>query len=139
MAGGSAALAGMVFVPVVAAIGFSSHWKANEIDDRAAELEVANRKNQGALASQKRYLTDVQGLAPRIERESTALSEAVQRAKRALFRFRFLSELYKNIRYAIKGNYYSSAEMEHVDALAAAVDQFIVAVGGANWQESNHK
>jgi hypothetical protein len=48
------------------------------------------------------------------------------KAQRRLFRFGWLSRLYRRLRCYFKGYYYDAAEMVEVEALANSVEQFLI-------------
>ena len=59
--------------------------------------------------------------------EANVLTLAVQTAAGRLFRFGFLSRIWKRLRYFFRGYFYTSAEMEEVTRLERAVDGFMAA------------
>ena len=129
MAAGAATLGGIVLLPVAAFVGFAAHAKADEINEKAVEIEKSNRDNSKTLAIVEEQVPDFEQLISRISSATDELETSVTKAKSLLFRRGFLSRVYKRFRLWITGAYYTKAEMRHVDDLRAAIDRFLNVIG----------
>jgi len=126
MAGGGVILGGLVIVPMIGISAWLSYSKATEIGRAVKDIELANENNRAAVELLKDKISKVAVLIPRFEHSVQHLSEDVARVQKTLFRFGWLSRLYRSIRCYFKGYYYDAAEMVKVEALANSVEQFLV-------------
>jgi hypothetical protein len=124
-----AALVGIVALPIAAIAGFVAHAKANEINEKAAEIEAANRTNSKALVQIQEQTPIFDDLEARVDRAADRLEEAVREANRKLFRYGILSRIYKFARRILRGYYYGPKEQAHLNTLVSAIDQFLQSIG----------
>jgi hypothetical protein len=129
MVGGAHALVGIVALPIAAIAGFVAHAKANEINEKAAEIEAANRTNSKALVQIQEQTPIFDDLEARVDRAADRLEEAVREANRKLFRYGILSRIYKFARRILRGYYYGPKEQAHLNTLVSAIDQFLQSIG----------
>jgi hypothetical protein len=129
MAGGMHALVGAVALPVAAIAGIVAHGKANEMNEKAAEIEEANRTNSVALAHLKQQTQVFDELEGKVDRAADRLQEAVREANRMLFRFGLFSKIYKYLRRLLRGHYYTQEEQSELNKLVNAIDQFLRSIG----------
>lgn len=137
MVGGAHALVGIVALPIAAIAGFVAHAKANEINEKAAEIEAANGTNSKALAHLSEQTSSFDQLKSRVNRAADRLDEAVREANRKLFRYGILSRIYKFVRRVIRGYYYSPKEQAHLNALVDAIDRFLHSIGADKEQNTS--
>jgi hypothetical protein len=129
MAGGMHALVGVVALPIAAIAGIVAHGKANEMNEKAAEIEEANRTNSMALAHLRQQTQVFDELEGQVDRAADRLQEAVREANRRLFRFGIWSKIYKSLRRLLRGYYYTQEEQSELNKLVSAIDQFLRSIG----------
>ena len=127
--GGAHALLGVVALPIAAIAGFVAHAKASEINDKAAEIEEANRTNSMALTHLMQQGRVFDDLESRVARATYGLEAVVRETNKKLFRFGILSRIYKSVRRLLRGYYYSQEEHDELNKLVNAIDQFLRSIG----------
>jgi hypothetical protein len=125
MAGGGAVLGGLVILPMIGISAWSTHSKAAKIEQSIRDHEIANKTNRAVVEVLRATISKVPVLIPQFERNVQKLSEDIGKAQNRLFRFGWLSRLYRMLRCYFRGYYYDSAEMVQVEALASSVDQYL--------------
>lgn len=126
MAGGGIVLGGVVIVPMIGISAWLTHKEATRIQQAVNDIERANETNREAVDRLKDRIQKVTALLHPFEGSVERFSTDVARVQRKLFRFGWLSRLYRSIRYYFRGYYYDPAEMVEVEALANSVQQFLV-------------
>jgi hypothetical protein len=129
MAGGAQLLGGIVLLPVATIAGFIAHAKANDLAQKAAEIEDANRANSKALVEITGQHSSFDHLESRVASATDSLEDVIEKIDRELFRFGVLSRLYRTLRQAITGQYYTAFERTQVNRLLDAIEDFLCAVG----------
>ncbi|HEY1984250.1 MAG TPA: hypothetical protein VGG85_02515 [Terracidiphilus sp.] len=128
--GGGMAL-GHVVLPVIGsavAIGVSSalsHRNASRLKELCREVAKVNDTNQSVLAQVDADLNKVGDWDAKLEREGAKLWQAVRSARRKLFRFGFLSHIWRLLRFWLRGHYYTPEEQRIVDELGWTVSKFL--------------
>jgi len=136
MLAGKLALVNIVFLPIAVGAGIALNLSATELDSKAQEIEEASTKNLVLATSLETHRHSVAKLIEEMGRDTTILSLAVGRAQKSLFRYGFVSRIFKKLRFVIRGYYYSRNEMTEVEALGRALDKFIARFGKDN-RETN--
>lgn len=128
--GGGMALGHLVLpgigVAVTIGVGaYRSHTQANQTNDLSDKLDSANRHNELTLT---RVTSDAKRLREaerRFDVANSTLTQAVREAKWRLRRFGYLSDLFRYLRYKIRGIYYTKEELLYVRGLERAVYNFL--------------
>ena len=102
-----------------------NHSEANKIGKLCNDLRGANRKNSEALASTKSEIRALTDLDQRLRRANQNLAISLREARRGLFRFGYLSHLWRLLRYKIQGYYYTGSEFHQVNRLGEEVARFV--------------
>ena len=132
-AGGGGIAAGHILLPGVGtavAVAFSaitSYSEAHKVETECEQLQNANDKNTAALYLIRSDLKIAGDLKRRLIHEDKALVLAICEAKRTLFRFGFLSRVWRLLRYWANGSYYKAEEFNVVEKLETAVLRFVAA------------
>ncbi len=125
MALGHALLPGLGTVVAVGVSSFLSHKQANRLEQACNELEEANQKNEIVLSKVRVELDSASHFESQLEFGNEDVAAVLTRVRRKLFRFGWLSRMFRYIRYRFTGEYYRSHEFHLVEDLATAVDNFI--------------
>jgi hypothetical protein len=125
MAGGGAILGGIVLLPLIALSTWKTHSKAREIERALEEIQRANEQNRAAISLLEDRTSKVALLIPTFRSNVEQLSADIRRTERALFRFGWLSRLWRRVRSYFVGYYYGDADIAIADELARSVERFL--------------
>ena len=130
-AGGSGMALGHIMLPGIGtavAITVSAslaHTKANKLVKACKEIEGINHKNALVLKKVNSDIETTQTLENKLTYWDGYLSEEVKTAQSKLFRFGFMSRLWRLLRFFFCGCYYTTSEFAILEQLGKAVERFI--------------
>jgi hypothetical protein len=132
-AGGGGIAAGHLVLPgigtavAVTVSAVMSHSEANKVEKICDQLQEAHDKNSAALSIVRSDLKIVTAVRAKLIQEDELLGPSVAEARQRLFRFGFLSQLWRWLRHWFGGSYYKEDELRFVGELEAAVMRFVAA------------
>jgi hypothetical protein len=126
MLGGSVILGGVAFLPLLVFPAWLTHSEANRIKHETEEIERINQQNRKAVEKLEDRVLKVCHLVPKFEASVEQLTADVARIQKILFRYGWLSRLWRWTRWHFVGYYYDAREMKFVEELATLIDRFIL-------------
>lgn len=132
MALGHLVLPGIGIAVAVAYVSVVSHAMANDLNRISDEMKMATEQNRLILVTVDASSNRLVEAENRFNLEDDKLSDAISTAQKQLFRFGWLSKIYKDLRYRFKGFYYTPDEESAVSSLNKAVENFMKAFGVAH-------
>jgi hypothetical protein len=103
MALGHIILPGIGLAVCVGFFAIQSHSKANRLNERANLFAAANSKNRSVLSTISGQVGPLESAERIFDSEDDRLRGSLQDCRRLLFRFGWLSEIYRYIRFRISG------------------------------------
>jgi hypothetical protein len=132
MALGHIILPGFGIAVCVGIFAMQSHRNANRLNGEADSFEAANLTNKSVLATVSRQVESLESAERSFDFEDDSLSDSLQDCRRLLFRYGWVSEIYRYIRFRISGIYYTHEEQPAVDSLNYAVACFLSKYGACD-------
>ena len=118
-------LGGIVLLPMIGFATWKTHSDAQKIESAAKELERANTDNLAAIRLLKDRVSKVALLIPQFQKSVMQLSTDLDRIRKKLFPFGWVTRLWRRTRSYFVGYYYSTDEMNLVEELGSSVDCFL--------------
>lgn len=126
MAGGGMVLGGIVLVPAIGILAWKTHAKANEINRLISELDEVHAKNSAEALRDQDRIDKIESALPAFALSVEQLRNAVNRARKKLLPFGWISRARRRIRFYFGGAHYRESEMPLIEELSAAVDVFLM-------------
>jgi len=135
--GGGMALGHLILPGVGLAIGVAfastmAHAEANKMNRVYGEICTANVQNKETLMKVEQSSNALEAAEHKFDTEDGRLREAIFHAKRKLFRYGWLSKVWRYLRYRFKGIYYTAAEQPIIVELDAAINRFMASFGATS-------
>ena len=124
MVAGGAVLASAVMIPAGLYFGYKTHGKAEEVNDAAEKVEVANKTNLGLLQKVSAANRTFERIEQELSSETVNYEYLVSDVRRKLFRLGVLSHWFRLLRSKWWGSYYNSNDMLLIDDLSKATTEY---------------
>jgi hypothetical protein len=125
MALGHLILPGIGSVVAVAVSAKMSHSEADKVENFCRQLTSANEENTSLLSKSNSQVSYLNNLETRLLFEDNNLTTVMHKARRRLFKFGYLSHLWRLLIFWLRGYYYKSEELIFLDELSAAASKFV--------------